>query len=81
VAASQGVRWSADGKKLYLSAGQNISRDIQNWALLVTDLAGKVTVLMSGPGWRTPPVPSPDGRLLLYAAGTERSSIVMLENF
>jgi Tol biopolymer transport system component len=74
----------ADGKRLYLKSRQDISRDIQNWAFLVTDLAGTVrvlSVLPSNSGVLSPPVPSPDGRLLLYGESTWQSSIVMLENF
>jgi serine/threonine protein kinase/DNA-binding winged helix-turn-helix (wHTH) protein len=79
------VSWTADGSRLYLSGAREFSADYPpEFAIFETDFAGNVKVLaqMSGAqGWFLSPVPSPDGRYLIYTERTWPSSVMMLENF
>lgn len=78
----QYVSWTADGSRLYLSGGRDLPAS--EFAIFETDLAGNVKVLIRMPdsqGWIASPVPSPDGRYLVYTERTWPSSVMMLENF
>jgi Tol biopolymer transport system component len=80
----QYVNWSADGRHLYVSGGVLLSDQLGKWAILETDLAGDFKVLTELPpsqGWISNPLPSPNGRYLIYNENTQPASVMMLENF
>jgi serine/threonine protein kinase len=80
----QSVSWSADGEHLYLSGARSISGAFESWAILELDLTGNFKVLLTMPGsrgWFYSPIPSPDGRSLVYTERTWPLSVVLLENF
>jgi Tol biopolymer transport system component len=81
----QSVSWSPDGKYLYVSgAGQWFSEQVARFGIFQVDLADRTKVLLEVPtnrGWVNSPIPSPDGRYLIYTERTWPSSVVLLENF
>jgi Tol biopolymer transport system component len=80
----QFVSWTAEGTHLYLTGERKIAAQPDEWTLLETDLVGNFKVLIrlsSDQGWLMQPVPSPDGRYLVYGERTWPSSVAMLEAF
>jgi serine/threonine protein kinase/Tol biopolymer transport system component len=78
------VHWSPDGNYLYVSGGRGSSFNDPECAILETDLSGRSKVLVDmppGQGWIANPVPSPDGRHLIYTQVDWPSSVVMIKNF
>jgi serine/threonine protein kinase len=75
----QYVRWSADGRHIYVEASSGPS-----WTIFTTDLAGNANVLVevpAGQGWLCCPRPSPDGHFLAYTERIFESNVTLLENF
>jgi eukaryotic-like serine/threonine-protein kinase len=80
----QRVSWSADGSRLYVSGGVHVPAGIMGSAILETDLAGNINVLVDvpkGQAWLADPIPSPDGRYLVYTEKAWPSDVTILENF
>ena len=80
----QFANWTADGSHLYLSGNRVLSEGTSEWAILESDLAGNFKVLIRVPynaGWLANPIPSPDGRHLIFLERTWPTSVMMLENF
>ncbi|HZD30020.1 MAG TPA: protein kinase, partial [Candidatus Angelobacter sp.] len=72
----QRAAWSADGKRLYLSAFGDGGR------LLEMDADGKTRLLLENPGgWIGYPVPSPDGKRIAYSYAVNESNVTLLEHF
>jgi eukaryotic-like serine/threonine-protein kinase len=77
------VHWTSDGQHFYIS-GYGAGENIYQWAIARLDLTGRFKVLLRTPadiGYLGDPIPSPDGRYLLYKEKKLESNIVMLENF
>jgi serine/threonine protein kinase len=80
----QFANWTADGSHLYLTGRRVPSGGSSEWAILESDLAGNFKVLIRVPyneGWFANPIPSPDGRHLIFLERTWPTSVMMLENF
>jgi serine/threonine protein kinase len=77
----QAVSWSPDARHLYVSG---LNPSFLEWGILDVSLAGQTKVLVRVPSdraWVNLPIPSPDGRYLVYTEKTWESNVVMLENF
>src|SRR5262249_1338358 len=71
------IDWSSDGKAVYVSCHHE-----SDSALLKVGLDGTVSVLQRSSGSQViGAIPSPDGRLLLFAELSNSSNVGMLENF
>ena len=73
----QMVAWSADGKRLLLSAYPG-----NKGRLLVMDLEGRTHLLLENPGgWTGRVLPSPDGKSIAYGYFVRESNVILLEHF
>jgi eukaryotic-like serine/threonine-protein kinase len=69
--------WSADGKRLFLSAFWEYKG-----RLLEMDLNGNTHLLIENPqGWIGNPCPSPDGTRIAYNSSVLETSVTLLEHF
>jgi serine/threonine protein kinase len=69
--------WSADGKRLFLSAYPN-----GKGKLMVMDAAGHIQLLLERPNnWIGCPLPSPDGKRVAYIDAEMESNVTLLEHF
>lgn len=76
----QTLQWSPDSKHLYVSG----NADGSSWGIFRMDLNGKLKTVTQVPGdrgWVVQPLPSPDGKHLVYSERDWQTDIVMLENF
>jgi eukaryotic-like serine/threonine-protein kinase len=70
--------WSADGKRLFISAFSSSGKG----TLLEMDMAGDIHTLVENPkGWICCPRPSPDGKRLSYVRAVLESNVTLLEHF
>jgi hypothetical protein len=70
------VAWSADGKTLFAAA-----HSVMGGSLLHVTASGDSQVLRTSSKWVDRPIPSPDGRHLLFADSNAPNNLWVLENF
>ena len=78
----QSISWSPDGKSLYASGEKDLDTSFSIVRIPLADPKPEVLFQVpAGSAWIVAPLPSPDGRHLVFNERIYENSVVLLENF